>query len=197
MPTNCITTTGEGLQLTGMAGLMLMSVTGTIIIDILICCAAMGGDGDDNNNRNQNNNDNAFLTGYLLGSMGSNNNNRTEIDPRALLIASPIITGIAVGLAFWKHHPNLAMGLVYAFSACAGLTLVGTGIKKLGETLDECQSNAESQPRRVNIIEEVPQLNIQFSTIAIQPTFFAAAPTGSNQNRLAMVPVDTTYCAKV
>lgn len=126
---NCLKKSGEVIKLVGMSELMLMSIAGIVVIDLLVILSALSGNND-------NENENTFLTWYLLSTMNSSGD--VDHDPTSLLFVSPVVTGAAIGLAFWMKKPELGLGLLYAFAAGVGTTVTGCIVSKLGDAIENC-----------------------------------------------------------
>lgn len=99
---------GKGIFYAGCASLIVMAAVGTISIDLVLLSYA------------EKNHD-AFLTGYMLGSMW----NSPSYDPTAALILSPITSVIATGLSFALGVPEVGIALMAGWAVAA--TLVGVG----------------------------------------------------------------------
>ncbi len=127
---------GEVITITGMGGLFLMAVAGTVICDVMIFIAIM----KEGERRNRNNNDNQFVTGFLLGTMMSRNRPMHH-DAGVMLAASPILTGIAIGLAFNYGYSAVAFGLIFGWSGAAGVVLLGLALYALGTYLERLQND--------------------------------------------------------
>ncbi len=110
---------GTGLKYGGGFGLLVMAVVGTVAIDIVLLAAA---------ERNHN----AFLTGFVLGSMFS----RSNVDPVPLLIASPITSAVAVVLSFALGVPGVGVGILIGWGAAAALLAIGFGLTALAKAMD-------------------------------------------------------------
>ena len=110
---------GTGLKYGGGFSLFVMAVVGTVAIDIVILTAA----------QKQNN---AFLTGFIFGSMFS----RGNYDPIPLLIASPITSAIAVALSFALGVPGVGVGILIGWGVAAALLAIGTGLEAFAKAID-------------------------------------------------------------
>lgn len=109
---------GTGLKYGGGFALLTMAIVGTVAIDIVILAAA------------EKNHD-AFLTGFILGSLFS----RDFSDPTILLAISPITTAIAVGLSFGLGVPWVGIGLLIGWGVAAGLLVLGFALEALAEAI--------------------------------------------------------------
>jgi hypothetical protein len=110
---------GVALKYVGGVALFLMAVVGTLSVDlVLLAYAEKKG--------------NAFLTGFILGSMFSGG----STNPLPLLIASPITSAIAVGLSFALGVSGVGLFILAGWAAAATLFLIGVGLEALGKAMD-------------------------------------------------------------
>jgi hypothetical protein len=110
---------GTGLKYGGAGGLFVMAVVGTVAIDLVLLAAAK-------KNRD------SFLTGFILGSMFSRGNS----NPLPLLIASPITSVIAVGLAFALGVSGVGLAILAGWAVAATLLAVGFGLEALAKAIE-------------------------------------------------------------
>ncbi|MFI4918374.1 MAG: hypothetical protein ACHP65_02345 [Legionellales bacterium] len=101
---------GTGLMYAGAGALFIMAVVGTLAVDLVLLSYAAK-------------QHNAFLTGFLWGSLFCRPN--STLDPTTLFIASPIMTGIAIALAFGLGVPGVGIALIAGWAVAA--TLFGAG----------------------------------------------------------------------
>lgn len=127
---------GVGLQYGGGFGLLAMAVVGTVAIDVVLLAAA-------EKHRN------AFLTGFVLGSMFS----RSNIDPVPLLIASPITSAVAVVLSLALGVPGVGLGILIGWGVAATILAIGLGLTALAKVMDP-------EPRLED--EHVPSLTLGY-----------------------------------
>lgn len=127
---------GEGVAITGMAGLFLMAVTGAVLCDLMILFAILNA--GERRTRNENNN-NQFVIGFLVGTMTARQR-PIHHDAGYMLAVSPILSAIAIGLLFKYRHPSIAFALIYGWSASAGTLLLGLSIYALGDYLEKKQN---------------------------------------------------------
>lgn len=110
---------GTGLKYGGGFGLLVMAVVGTVAIDIVLLAYA-------EKNRD------AFLTGFIWGSMFSRNNN---FNPLPLLIASPITSLIAVALSFALGVSGVGVAILIGWGVAAAVLGIGLGLEALAKAV--------------------------------------------------------------
>jgi hypothetical protein len=160
---------GEIITLAGMGGLFVSAIAGSIICDVMIFIAIMK-----ESERHDRDGDNQFITGYLMGTMMSNNNNRPlHQDAASMMAASVILSAIAIALAFHYGYPTLGFGLIYAWSGSAAIVLLGLGVNAAGKYLE---TSSENMPRvttgGINMYPVAPVL--QTTSVAVQPSAYAS-----------------------
>jgi hypothetical protein len=109
---------GTGLLYGGGFALLMMAIVGTFAIDIVLLVLAREYD--------------SFLTGFILGALFCS----TGVDPVPLLIASPIMSAIAVSLSFAFGVPYVGVGLLIGWGAAAGLLAIGYGLRELAKIIE-------------------------------------------------------------
>lgn len=110
---------GKGLLYAGGASLFVMACVGTLSIDLVLLSYA-----EKKNN--------AFLTGFILGSLFSG----PRIDPVPLLIASPITSAIAVGLSIALGVPSMGAAIAAGWAVAAMLLFIGYGLQEFSKSID-------------------------------------------------------------
>lgn len=110
---------GKILLYSGVAGLFIMAAVGTVSIDLVLLSYA------------ENHHD-AFLTGWILGSMWSSQ----RMDPMPALIVSPITSVIAVVLSFALEVPAIGLGIMAGWTLAASLVGLGMAMIALSECLN-------------------------------------------------------------
>ena len=150
---------GEGTALLGMASLFLLAVSASITIDVLIFCIAA---------KEGNSNNNAFLTGYLLGSARGHNHSNFGADCRGLdrfgdlklieqslimLLATAPTIGITAGVASYYRHPEICNGFLAAWGAAVGLLVLGVAIHTIGHNFESRQSATNDNVVTITDIE--------------------------------------------
>lgn len=134
---------GRATFFIGVGTLFLMAILGTIAIDIVVWAALINATSRDRHN--------SFTTGFLFAMIFSNSGSRSEHEKSwpILLLLSPILTVIAIGLSFLLGVPEVGMVLVAGW--LVGLTLLGGGLMLssmgdglvgLGEFLGELLSSS-------------------------------------------------------
>lgn len=179
---------GKGITALGMGFLFIMSVIGTLSFDFIILRMISKG------NNNSNNSD-AFLTGYLWGSLMSNRGPRYSsanhssgnivADGAALFIVSLIMTIISVPLSAYLGVPEvgywLIMGWVGASATLAGGLIIYSAAEQLENLL----------PPEVAIAELVSSVNNErtfgssYARVSAQTTTAAAT-----QQKLESAPYE-------
>lgn len=125
---NSLKTTGNYITRAGMLSTFLMAVVGTISIDIVLLAYMIKKTNENNSGAN------SFLTGYLWGTMFSgNHHHHSSPNPLLLLIASPFLTGIAIGLSFLLGVPQVGIVLALGWGVSLSIVGLGTGISALAE----------------------------------------------------------------
>lgn len=111
---------GTALLYSGGVSLCIMAVIGTIAVDLVILAFAEK-------------NHNAFLTGFVLGSLLFRDSG--PANPAALISSSLIMSGLAIGLAFGLGVPGVGIIIAAGWCAAAALCAVGMLFRVLGEAL--------------------------------------------------------------
>lgn len=137
---NAIRNIGTGIMYVGIFGVGAMLIVGTVSLDIVILAFLA--------KESRNNRGNAFITGYLWGSLFNRpdpyyySSSRYGYyqaplpDMTVLLIASPIITIIAIAASFALGVPGVGVGLFLGWAAALSTIGVGYAIHQLGNGLE-------------------------------------------------------------
>lgn len=143
---------GAVVTVFGMSSLFLLAVSATITLDVLILMAIVSNK-DRNRNSNSNSNGNAFVTGYLLGSMRNQNNHSRHsqsdlainfddlnLYKSAALISLATAPAIAVTSAvskYYFHRDDVCNGFLIAWGVATGLVAVGLIMHCVGNQLEK------------------------------------------------------------
>lgn len=110
---------GLGMVYGGGTTLLIMAAVGTVAIDLVLLAYAEK-------------NKDAFLTGFILGSLFFGQ----KVDPVPLLIASPITSVIAIGLSLMLGVPGVGLAILAGWTFGALMLGVGYGLVALSNALE-------------------------------------------------------------
>ena len=122
---------GEYIAIAGAVATFGMAIVGTIAIDIVIAAYVL------KKAKEENSWFSGFLTGYFLSSMFSNNNISNPANYVLMLLASPFLTGVAIGLSFLLGVPQVGIALALGWGIALSVVGIGTGIIALADKLSE------------------------------------------------------------
>lgn len=137
---------GKGITYLGFGALFLMSIVGSISIDIVILMAISKAA---NKDRHQSD---AFVTGFLWGMLFSSNRSTERSlyqDARNMIIYSPFLTGIAVALSFLLGVPEIGVLLIAGWVGALGILIAGIAIHALGERLGDLVTTLINQGQQI------------------------------------------------
>lgn len=109
---------GTGLKYGGAGSLLIMAVVGTVAVDLVLLAYA-------EKKQDQ------FLTGFIIGSMFHSR----QVDPLALLVASPITSAIAVSLSFLLGVPQVGWAILIGWTFAAVVLAIGVSIQSLAKSI--------------------------------------------------------------
>ncbi len=134
---------GTGLMYSGATSLLAMAIIGTVSIDLVILSAVTNSNKEHRNHHHHGSNNNQFLTGYILGSMFSNQH---PSDPVPLLIISPITSLIAIGLSVALGVPYIGVAIAAGWALAITMFAVGHALIALSEAIDPDPQYTKAYP---------------------------------------------------
>jgi hypothetical protein len=125
MVINPIKVIGKGVVILGMAALFLMSIIGAMSLDLLLLYVIS----------NRSSRDNVFVTIYLWHMLLSSRDSLYQ-DVGLMVLCSPFISAITVGLSFAVGAPEFGVLLMAGWVGAFTVVLAGTTIYGLGDALE-------------------------------------------------------------
>lgn len=129
MAVNPIKAVGIGVVYIGLGALFLMSIIGALSLDLLLLYVVS------QNNRNNNFFANLIVTFWLWDRLMMNSE-RLYDDVGLMILSSPFITAITVGLSFLLGAPEFGLLLVAGWVGAFTILLAGSVIYGLGDVLE-------------------------------------------------------------
>lgn len=130
--------TGNFIFWSGMVGIGIMAVVGTVLIDVVVIASLFKSNEESRKSHREHcSHDNPFFT-YMLWSMFfSNRGSSHDSNFGVALLISPITTAIAVGLSFYLGVPVIGLAALAGWGLALALTGVGYGLSQLGQHIKE------------------------------------------------------------
>ncbi len=128
---NGLKQTGKYIKNTGLISTLCMAAVGAVSIDIVFLAYLIKKSQENNFGYNN------FLTGYMWGTLFTHHHHHDHAsDHLILLIASPFLTGIAIGLSFLLGVPQVGICLAIGWGASLMLVGIGVGIIELANKIE-------------------------------------------------------------
>ncbi|PJD93340.1 MAG: hypothetical protein CK424_02855 [Legionella sp.] len=140
---NTIKKSGQYCMIAGGATLFIMAASATIILDVVFIIAMIkqANEAANSNNRNPAGSGIRLLSTYLLWDLVSNNTH-----PLILLLLSPLVSIAAAILAVALDVSYVATWIAGGWAAGAALLLLGYGLYKLGQYVNNEQPQLVERP---------------------------------------------------